>query len=242
MTHNNGTYRAAAAQYKTEGTVGKIINGKAMTPMHVLDLNLNNYDKIANKAAKEDDAQIIIFPEFGLFGRSRLGSTPVGSRDLILPFAQSIPKVNTRILECYDEHVGDDGDITLNVVVRLARIASAYKIVVVANVAEVVRESFGVENDIVRIYNTEVAISEDGILLGKYYKMNPFFKKTFDKPPPSQRPVIFKTYFGVDFGMFVCKDIFHAEPQKQLLAAGIRHFPYSVAMPNNWLSRWIFKL
>ena len=41
----------------------------------------------------------------------------------------------------------------------------------------------------------------------------------------------FTTAFGVRFGLFICYDIAHLTPVRDLLEEGITQFPYSVSFP-----------
>lgn len=97
--------------------------------------------------------------------------------------------------------------------------------VVVANVCEKVET-----NSAVYLYNTEIALSETGELLAKYHKEHPWYTDTFDTPPTTEI-VTFTTSFGVRFGLFICYDIVHSTPIKDLLAEGVSQFPYSVSFP-----------
>lgn len=186
--------------------------------MVILNQNLDRYDSIV-RDAKAGGAQIIVFPEWGLFG----SNNPVSSRETILPFSQPI---------------GNPGDDLLrkselsSIVQRLASIAKAHSIVVVANVSECTTGG--------NIYNTEVAISESGVLLAKYHKLNPWFIKSFDKP--DKEVVTFETSFGVTFGLFTCYDLFCKEPQHSLKEQGTIQICYSVCLPfDNFISRWYYQ-
>lgn len=216
------TYKAAVAQYYTAGT------GKE-THEAIVAKNLTAYKTIAEKA-KEKEAQIIVYPEWGLYGTVKrffvADVSPVHTRDLIRPFSEEIGEKQSDLLLS-----GDDKSQLYN----LANIAKTCEIVVVANVAEIV----GKDTDEEKIYNTEVAISADGILLAKYRKFNPFYNKSFDKP---DKEIVTFESFGVTFGLFVCKDIESPEPRDDLVNLKVKHFPYSVAMPAQYanirLPRW----
>jgi pantetheine hydrolase len=201
-------YRAAVAEHKKMGS------GDAMV---VINQNLDQYDTIAHDA-KADGAQIIVFPEWGLFG----SSNAVSSRETILPFSQPIGNPGDDLLQKSAE----------SIVQRLASIAKAHSIVVVANVSESTTDG--------KIYNTEVAISETGVLLAKYHKLNPWFTKTFDEP--DKEVITFETSFGVTFGLFICYDLYNKEPQQSLKEQGATHICYSVHLPfDNFISRWYYQ-
>jgi len=192
-------YTAAIIQYSSNSP-------PSPTTESIIALNLLYYnDKAAEAAAKSAD--IITFPEWGLFGTSG----PANHRETMAPFC---------------EDMEDSSTLT-----KLKQIAVDNAIVVVANVCEKVVDDD--QNEL--LYNTEVAIAADGTLLAKYHKMHPFFPKTFDTPP-EEEDVTFEA-FGVTFGLFVCYDLLHSTPQTALLSQGVRHFPYSVALPSLLLSK-----
>ena len=203
------SYRAAVAEHKTMGGSGDA--------MMIVNQNLDRYDTIAHDA-HDAKAQIIVFPEWGLFGTNN----PVSSRETILPFSQPIGNPGDNLLRQSES----------SIVQRLASIAKAHSIVVVANVSESTTGG--------KIYNTEVAISETGVLLAKYHKLNPWFTKTFDEP--DKEVVTFETSFGVTFGLFTCYDLYCKEPQQSLKEQGAAHICYSVCLPvDNFISRWYYQ-
>lgn len=58
--------------------------------------------------------------------------------------------------------------------------------------------------------------------------------------------VTFETSFGVRFGLFICKDLCHSEPQRSLLDGSRAHggatqIPFSVAAPHTFLVRWFYR-
>ena len=64
-------------------------------------------------------------------------------------------------------------------------------------------------------------------LVAKYRKTHPWHSAF---TPGDGKPVAFGSSFGVRSGVFTCKDILYPSPQKQLLAEGVRHTLYSVAV------------
>mmetsp|Transcript_37498 Transcript_37498/g.42857 ORF Transcript_37498/g.42857 Transcript_37498/m.42857 type:complete len:289 (-) Transcript_37498:109-975(-) len=234
------SYRAAVADHATLGKTFTI--GDVEEAMDVVDENLKRYESIAGEAECEG-AQIVVFPEWGLFGLcpSTVSScgvslSPSSSRDRIQPFCQPIGKVGECLIS---------SSSPTSIAGRLAGIAKKHSIVVVANVTERISNDDDDDDETQKIYNTEIAIDEDGVLLAKYYKMNPWFAKTFDKPPAEQPTVVFKTSFGVTFGLMVCYDLFCKQPQTDLLKQGVTQFPYSVAVPGfagkSYFERWTAK-
>jgi len=204
-------YKAAVFDRKTIAKVDESLDA-----MSVVRTNLSLYEETA-KAAKEDGAQIIVFPEWGLFGTWKNCSSPAKIR----PFAQPVGNPGDELTQLDD---------SFSIVRGLATIARNCSIVMVANVCE--KSSDG------KLYNTEVAISETGKLLAKYHKMHPFLIQTFDTPTDKE-VVTFETSFGVTFGLFICRDLLHSEPQTSILRErGVTQIAYSVYFFSNWLSRW----
>ena len=174
-------------------------------------MNLDGYASIA-RVAKEEGAQIIVFPEWGLFG----ANNPVRHRDTIKGYCEEI------------------NDSTLNdptsVVGKLSLVARTNGVALTANVCESLPiPSVSFPGDDYVLYNTEVAFDTDGTMLAKYHKNHPWYTDTFDTP--EKEVVKFKTSFGVTFGLIVCYDIVHDTPEMELLDMGVTQFPYSVAEP-----------
>jgi len=217
------SYRAAVFDGNTVG------NADDEDAMDVVQSNLELYDAATKAAKEEDGAQIMVFPEWGLFGASGLFgmNIPAFSRAAIQPFCQPVGNSGDDLLTADD---------SFSIVRGLAAIAKEYQIVVVANVCEIFVTN---DNSGEKLYNTEVAISETGMLLAKYRKMHPFLPRTFDTPP--KQVVTFETSFGVEFGVFVCYDLLHSEPQKSIIhGLGVTQIPYSVAFFDFFLSQWFY--
>ena len=212
MSSSLSSYKAAVSEQQT---IGWVTDGNELV---VVQQNLKRYDQVA-EAVSEQGAELIVFPEWGLFGNCRNRCSkgiPAYSRDTILPFCEPIGEPGVDLLTNDSRHTP--------IMSGLAAIAKKYKIVVVANVADKTEDG--------KLYNTEVAIDDDGTLLAKYHKKNVAMKRTFDTPPEGGvNDAVTFTKFGVKFGLFVCKDFFHEKPKKKLLEQGATHFPYSMAAP-----------
>jgi len=211
MSTSLSSYTAAVSELQTIGWVTK---GNELV---VVQQNLERYDQVAETVSKHG-AEMIVFPEWGLFGKCRNRCS------------KGIPAYSRDTIQAFCEPIGEPGvDLTNDsrqtpITTGLAAIAKKHKIVVVANVADKTEDG--------KMYNTEVAIDEDGTLLAKYHKKNVAMKHTFDTPPEGGvNDAVTFTKFGVKFGLLVCKDFFHENPKKKLLEQGATHFPYSVAGP-----------
>ncbi|GMH96444.1 hypothetical protein TrST_g14204 [Triparma strigata] len=206
FTTTTTQYVAAVAQHESLGSSSS--DGWES----VVDMNVNEYRNIA-AAASAEGAQIIVFPEWGLFGTDGA----VKSRNTIEPFCETI-----------SDQAASDSTTTVG---KLSTLAAKYGVVVVANVCEKVETESAVY-----LYNTEIALSEKGELLAKYHKEHPWYTDTFDTPT-KEEIVTFTTSFGVRFGLFICYDIVHSTPINDLLAEGVTQFPYSVSFPVDSLEK-----
>lgn len=200
------SYIAAVAQHTSVGVA------TTTSPLDVMESNLKSYEEIA-RLATASGAQIVVFPEWGLFGKGN----PAKDREKMEDFCETI----------------DDTSVSspTTIVGQLSALAATYKVAITANVCEVIHQpSLSFPGDDKILYNTEVAFDSDGTLLAKYHKNHPFYTDTFDTPP-EEEVVSFTTSFGVTFGLFVCYDLVHSTPEDELLAMGITQFPYSVSEP-----------
>jgi predicted amidohydrolase len=189
--------------------------------LDVMESNLQSYEEIA-RLATASGAQIIVFPEWGLFGKGN----PARDREAMQDFCETID--------------GDTVSSPTTIVGQISALAAKFKVAITANVCEVIHKpslSFPGEDKI--LYNTEVAFDSDGSLLAKYHKNHPWYTSTFDTPP--EEVVSFTTSFGVTFGLFVCYDLVHSTPEDDLLALGVTQFPYSVAEPATLAGREYFE-
>ena len=68
--------------------------------------------------------------------------------------------------------------------------------------------------------------------VANYHKSHPWKTDCFVEPPASAvQHVTLRTLFGVEFGVFTCKDILYPDPAVTLVKAGVKHFLYSAAIP-----------
>lgn len=202
--------------------VGRMDQQEEEDAQSIVQQNLERYDDAA-RAARKNGAQIIVFPEWGLFGRPPR-TTPLSKSSMEL-FKEAVGEVGENL-------AARTNDESCSIVHRLAVLAQKHSIVVVANVCE--------DNGEGKLFNTEVALSEDGILLAKYHKMNVFLRHIFDTPP-TKEVVTFRTSFGVTFGLFVCFDLLWPEPQTSLRNEhNVTQFCYSVAFVDSRLTNWYY--
>eukprot|EP01132_Coremiostelium_polycephalum_P002228 gene2228-2746_t len=185
-------------------------------------LNIKNLQSFVEIAASKG-AQIVVLPEYGILGDHFF------TRDEALLFLEQIPepskKPKTQIVPC-GNYLFNDRPILQS----LSCMALLNNIHVVANMGDVVpcnRTVPGCPGDQRFHYNTEIAFSNTGAILARYHKTHLYEEPLFDQPLVHET-VTFKSNFGVTFGMMICFDILHAQPQTDLLEkAGIQHLVYS---------------
>lgn len=138
--------------------------------------------------ANQKGAQIIVFPEDGIYGIHH-------SRDTIKPYLEPIPKVSnvSSIIPCIDPKPNTD---ILN---ELSCIARNNSIALVANMGDIQycsKSDPNCPNDGRYQYNTDVVFDSDGRLLAKYHKEHLYFEKAFNTPTKCEF-VTFVTSFQV---------------------------------------------
>ncbi|KAL6053728.1 Symplectin/biotinidase-like protein 1 [Balamuthia mandrillaris] len=196
------SYVAAVVEYvpSTEYPTRQLSREEAR---QVMLANLQQYGQLMEQATTQHQAQIIVFPEYGLTG-------PVmPNASWAEPYAEPIPEVEASrpIIPC--QH----SDPAVNPVLhRASCLAQRYKLVTVLNMADRQQQD---GEPTPRLYNTLVALSHEGELLAKYHKTNLFFEPQWQ--PGDGEPVYFDTWFGVRFGMLICFDLMFAKPQAALL-------------------------
>ncbi|KAL0489754.1 biotinidase [Acrasis kona] len=177
--------------------------------------NLDNYDKITSEA-KTRGAQIILFPEDGLY-------TPIlSSRDFQLPFLERISEPGSNPcteVQNFDSKISQ----------RVSCMARIHQIILVVNMGEVVYCSKITDSkcpdDGRYQYNTLVAFDMDGSILQKYHKSHLYYERQFDAG--DGEPKTFKSWFGVEFGLMICFDIQFQSPSRFILKKGTTDFLFS---------------
>lgn len=163
-------------------------------------LNAEKYLDLAAQASSRG-AQIIVFPEYGLFG-------PVlRSRSDAESYAEVLPDVG----ECIE---GPTFSEALHILKRAAELSRAILVVHLA------------EQQGPHVLSTQLALSPAGCVMGKYHKFHLYGEPYFDQ---TEQPEVstFDTAFGVRFGMFICFDIMFGAPEQTAVERGVTDFVFS---------------
>ncbi|KAH9513618.1 Pantetheinase [Bulinus truncatus] len=167
-----------------------------------MNKNLDVYREQARKA-REQDAEIIVFPEDGLYGFRF-------KRESIYPYLEYIP--DPRVVSwspCDDPRRHHDTEVQMS----LSCMAKENSIYVVANMGD--KQACDVltdpkcPSDGRYQFNTNVAFGPDGTLLARYHKYHLFYELQFDTP--ELELIHFDTPFG-RFGLMVCFDVLFYDP------------------------------
>lgn len=195
--------------------------------LEIMMTNLAVYEEQAVKA-KSKGAQIIVFPEDGLYG--------VGyKREDIKPFLEIIPIVSS-LARPWNPCLDPSRFINTEVLRKLSCIARNNSIAVVANMGDLQPCSKSTDpncpDDNHYQYNTDVVFDLDGTFLAKYHKQHLFHEGQFNTPSECEY-VTFTSGFGVRFGIFTCFDMLFKSPAVDLVEKyGIRN----IVFPTAWFS------
>ena len=224
-------------EFTTNITLDDVL--RILTPQEALQLmmyNLHSYEGYV-KEAREGGADIIVFPEDGIYGFVFL------IREQLLPFLEEIPDPRVKTYTpCGDASFSDRPVLTY-----LSCLAQKNEIVLVANMGDKQKcNNLSIQLPSDRSgsecppngwyqYNTNVVFDSDGVLLAKYHKTHLYGRENiiFDTPHPTPH-VTFHTKFGVTFGTFTCYDILYCDPPLELLNMGIRNFVFPTAWGNSY--------
>lgn len=176
--------------------------------------------------AKSKGAEIIVFPEDGLYGFDY-------TREQIFPFLEIIPNPS-QLKESWNPCTDPDRFDNTEVLRELSCIARNSTIAVVANMGDVQycnKSDPHCPEDGRYQFNTDVVFDTDGTLLAKYHKQHLFHEDQFNTPQKAEI-VIFKTSFGVKFGVFTCFDMLYYDPAIELVEKfGVRN----IVFPTAWM-------
>lgn len=170
-------------------------------------------------------ADILVFPEDGIYGPLWLGSR---SRDFIFPFLEYIPDAAARWNPCTDPGRFPSSDVQ----VFLSCMARNYSLYVVANFGDMQRcnnTDPHCPGDSRYQFNTDIVYDPQGNFIAKYHKYHLFSESEFDKPSAPEIGT-FDTPFG-KFGLITCFDVLFQHPAVDLIKKfGIAN----IAFPTAW--------
>ncbi|KAL9961908.1 hypothetical protein ACROYT_G030944 [Oculina patagonica] len=205
-----------------------IENKTEVTRPGALEIMKKNLAVFQTKAvlAKSKGAQIIIFPEDGLYGFDY-------KREQIFPFLEIIPDPS-QLEKSWNPCSDPDRFKDTEVLRELSCIAHNSSIAVVANMGDVQycnKSDPHCPEDGRYQFNTDVVFDTDGTLLAKYHKQHLYHEDQFNTPQEAEI-VIFKTSFGVTFGVFTCFDMLFYDPAIELVQKfGVRN----IVFPTAWM-------
>lgn len=205
---------------------------KGLTPQFAIKKNLDSYNT-ATKTAARQGADIIVFPEWGLYHHdSRNQST-------ILLFAEDVPDPTKEVWNPCEDQAIFKGRPVLQ---RLSCMARDNALYLVANIVDI-KKCFPQEScktsdcsqdnrqcppDGQKFFNTNVVFNRKGTLVSRYYKSHLYFEPNFSTPL-YPKPAYFKTDFGL-FTTFICFDMSFREA----VDAVERNDVINVAYPTFW--------
>jgi len=205
-----------------------IVENKTFTRQEALDIMRKNLAVFQAKAelARSKGAEIVVFPEDGLYGFDY-------TRQQIFPFLEDIPNPS-KLQNSWNPCRDPDRFKNTEVLRELSCIAHNSSIVVVANMGDVQycdKLDPHCPEDGRYQFNTDVVLDSDGTLLAKYHKQNLYHEKQFNTPQKAEI-VIFKTSFGITFGVFTCFDMLFHDPAITLVEKyGVRN----IVFPTAWM-------
>ncbi|CAK9831252.1 Vanin-like protein 1 [Anthophora retusa] len=212
----------ASSDYYTAAVVEFLPYYNIVNASYTLKKNTDAFIEYIEKAS-EQNADIIVFPEYGLTSLNMPG------RSRMDPWTTVVPSALDEYVPC----TGNDANIS-EMLQRLSCAARKYRIYVVVNLAEkeYCTQNHGCSTNVTRYYNTNVAFDRTGKIVARYRKVNLYMEHRYDAVETPDI-VTFDTDFGVTFGTFICFDILFPVPALNLTRLqGITDIVYSTA----WIS------
>ena len=157
--------------------------------LRIMKMNTAVYSEQA-RAARKQEAQIIVFPEDGIYGFGH-------SRETLKPYLEPIPDVSDSasiIIPCTDPKPNTE------ILQELSCIARNNSIALVANMGDIqycTKSDPNCPEDGRYQYNTDVVFDSDGRLLAKYHKQHLTFQERAFNTPIKCEFVTFVTSFQV---------------------------------------------
>ncbi|XP_059157989.1 pantetheinase-like [Physella acuta] len=184
--------------------------------------NVEVYRAQAQRAASQS-ADIIVFPEDGLYGFTF-------TRESIYPYLEQIPDPRA---ESWSPCHAPDRHPNTDILRALSCVAMETKLYLVANMGD--KQPCDVTTDPScppdgrYQYNTDVAFGPDGTLLARYHKFHLFYEAQFNTP--EAEIIYFDTPFG-RFGLMVCFDVLFSEPGVTMV---LKNNISNIVFPTAWM-------
>lgn len=181
-------------------------------PLKNVRKNLQAFGEAAERAAGEH-ADIIVFPEEGIFGAQDSSNPNLTRRQTIKLLAEDIPDPRQGLVNpCIQEQEFSDRLILQS----LSCIARRNNIYLVANLADIKNSSdTNLTNDGILMYNTQIALDRKGNLLARYHKRHLYGEYHYNVP--EMELVYFDTDFEARIGMYICFDRLFRGPMIPLI-------------------------
>ncbi|XP_054713931.1 pantetheinase-like [Uloborus diversus] len=218
-------YRAAVLEHVRFGDT-------SYSSEEIIQINLKKYELAAKKAALEG-ADIIVFPEWGLYPDDK------ENKSYLLSFGEDIPDPKLRLWNpCNEkEHFNEN-----SVLVHLSCMAKDHGMFLVANIvdkktclpqtcdADNVDSCISVScpSDGIYYFNTNIVFNREGTLVVRYYKRHLWIEPNMT-PTFSPEHAFFETDFG-NFTTFICFDITYKEAVDAVETLGV----HNIAYPTYW--------
>lgn len=221
---NSSEFVAAVYEHAFISPENKTVVPSRHDAVAIVMRNMDIYE-IQMQKSKQQNVNIIVFPEYGLTG---FGYT----RESFKPFLEDIPDPQkTEWNACLD----GQAQTTTPIMHRLSCLAKTYDMYLVANMGDIKACNKTVDphcpTDGRYQFNTNVAFDDKGKLVARYHKQHPFLNemKVVNRPRTPEF-ITFDTPFG-KFGTFICFDVLFHDPAVQLVTKyKIDH----VAFPTAW--------
>nr|AXB88460.1 symplectin/biotinidase-like protein 3 [Octopoteuthis deletron] len=223
---NGSRYTASVFEFRPDSPQ----QGRNLSRNQALEIMKKNIDiyKVQAKIAGQQRHDIIVFPEYGLFGI--FGYAKYARRSEVYPFLETIPDPRKESWNpCFDR--SSNGS---EIQKELSCMAKDYDVYVVANVGEKLackKSDRNCPKDGRYQYNTNVVYSTNGTLVAKYRKKHLFKEEYFDSPTKTEI-VTFDTYFG-RFGLMTSYDSLFQSPIIDLV---YRRKVRDIVMPSAWMT------
>ncbi|XP_052790023.1 pantetheinase-like isoform X2 [Mya arenaria] len=218
------TYMAAVYEHALVLPSRTLVPVSRQTAVENMMVNLRVYQHQAKIAATQN-ADIIVFPEDGVYGVYM-----DDQHEIVYPYLELIPDpTKLQSNPCNNPSTLPDTEVQQ----VLSCIAKENKLFVVANIGDKVPCN---QNDTKcpgtghYQYNTNVVYDPQGTLVARYHKYNLYGEYQFDRPEHADIAV-FETPFG-RFGTFTCFDILFEHPAIDLIT---KHNVTNIVFPTAWM-------